>query len=187
MSTATRVTTADELLHMPEDGYRYELIEGELRKMSPPGSAHGFVAMEIAARLVDHVRRHQLGLVFAAETGFRITRSPDTVLAPDASFVRNERIEVHGIPEEYFPEAPALVVEVVSPGDTAYEVDDKIQRWFSAGVELAWVVNPKGHAVTVYRGLNDIQMLKADDTLDGGAVVPGFTCRVGDLFARLGS
>lgn len=172
---------------MPEDGYRYELVEGELRKMSPPGSAHGFVAMEIASRLLEYVRLHQLGLVFAAETGFRIARSPDTVLAPDASFVRTERIAIHGVPEEYFPEAPALVVEVVSPGDTAYEVDDKMQRWFASGVELGWVVYPKRHTVTVYRGLHDIQVLQADDLLEGGAVVPGFTCRVGDLFARLGA
>jgi Uma2 family endonuclease len=171
---------------MPDDGYRYDLIDGELRKMSPPGSTHGFVTMEIASRLLDHVRRHQLGQVFAAETGFRISRNPDTVLAPDASFVREDRIAAHGITEEYFPEAPALVVEVVSPGDTADEVDDKMHRWFAAGVELGWVVYPKRHTVTVYRGLNDIRVLKADDTLDGGSVVPGFTCRVGDLFTALG-
>jgi Uma2 family endonuclease len=170
---------------MPDDGYRYDLIDGELRKMSPPGGAHGFVAMEVAMRLADHVRRHQLGQVFAAETGFRIRRNPDTVLAPDVSFVRKERIAAHGITDEYFPEAPALVVEVVSPGDTAEEVDDKIQRWFAAGVELGWVVYPKRHTVTVYRGLDDIRVLKTDDMLDGGSVVPGFSCRVGDLFADL--
>jgi Uma2 family endonuclease len=172
---------------MPDDGYRYDLIDGELRKMSPPGSAHGFVAMEVAMRLVDHVRQHQLGQVFAAETGFRVAQNPDTVLAPDASFVRKERIAVHGITEEYFPEAPALVVEVVSPGDTADEVDGKMRRWFAAGVELGWVVYPKRHTITVYRGLGDIRVLKPTDVLDGGAVVPGFTCSVGDLFAHLGS
>jgi Uma2 family endonuclease len=107
---------------------------------------------------------------------------PDTVLAPDCSFVRKERIGVLGIPKEYFPEAPALVVEVVSPGDTAEEVDDKIRRWFAAGAELGWVVYPRGRTATVYHGLDDIRVLMADDTLDGGAVVPGFRCRVGDLF-----
>lgn len=187
MSTATRITTADELLHMPDDGYRYDLIEGELRKMSPPGSAHEFVAMEVAMRLAEHVRQHQLGQVFAAETGFRIGRNPDTVLAPDASFVRKERIAANGITDEYFPEAPALIVEVISPGDTAEEVDDKMPRWLAAGVELGWVMYPKGRTVTVYRSLDDIHVLKADETLGGGPVVPGFTCRVGDLFAALGS
>ena len=187
MSTATRITTADELLHMPDDGYRYDLIEGELRKMSPPGSAHGYVAMEVSLRLADHVRRNQLGQVFAAETGFRVGRNPDSVLAPDASFVRKERVAAIGITNEYFPEAPALVVEVISPGDTAEEVDDKMRRWFAAGAELGWVMYPKSKTVTVYRGLANIRVLKADDMLDGDSVVPGFTCRVGDLFAALGS
>ena len=186
MSTVTRIATADELLHMPDDGYRYDLIEGELRRMSPPGSVHGYVAMELSLRLGEHVRCNELGNVFAAETGFRIGRDPDTVLAPDVSFVRKERLAVTGIPDEFYPEAPALVVEVVSPGDTAEEVDDKMRRWLAAGVEMGWVVYPRGRTVTVYRGLDDIRVLTEDDTLDGGAVVPGFRCRVGELFAALG-
>jgi Uma2 family endonuclease len=186
MSTATRITTADELLHMPDDGFRYDLLEGELRKMSPPGSVHGYVTMEVSYRLAEHVRRNSLGSVFAAETGFRIGRNPDTVLAPDVSFIRKERIGVTGIPTAFYPEAPALVVEVVSPADTAEEVDDKMHRWFAAGVELAWVVYPSGRTVTVYNGLDSIRVLSENDMLDGGSVVPGFTCRVGDLFAALG-
>lgn len=187
MSTATRLTTADELLRMPRDGFRYDLIEGELRKMSPPGSIHGVVTVEVTIRLGEYVSRNRLGAVFAAETGFRVARQPDTVLAPDVSFVRQERLAVTGIPDEYFPEAPALVVEVVSPGDTAEEVDDKVRRWFAAGTEMAWVVYPKGRTVTVFRGLDDIRVLTADDTLDGNSVVPGFSCRVGDLFSALGT
>ncbi|MGE3639187.1 MAG: Uma2 family endonuclease [Pirellulales bacterium] len=187
MSIATRITTADDLFRMPSDGKRFELVKGELRTMTPSGSAHGYVVVEVTVRLGEYVSRNGLGCVFGAETGFRIERDPDTVLAPDVSYIRKERLEATGIPDEFFPEAPALVVEVVSPNDTAYEVDDKMQRWFAAGVELGWVVYPKGHTVTVYRGLNDIHVLKADEMLDGGSVVPGFTCRVGDLFARLGA
>jgi Uma2 family endonuclease len=185
MSTDTRITTADELLHMPDDGYRYELVEGELRKMTPTGGEHGFLSNEISWLLTEHVRRHDLGQVFCADTGFRVRRNPDTVLAPDASFIRKERIAIIGIPKEYFAEAPALVVEVVSPGDTAEEVDDKMRRWFAAGVELGWVVYPRGRTVTVYRALDDIRILTANDTLDGESVVTGFRCRVGDLFSAL--
>ncbi|MCI0333591.1 MAG: Uma2 family endonuclease [Planctomycetes bacterium] len=185
MSTATRITTADELLHMKDDGFRYELIKGELRRMTPAGSEHGFLSNEISWLLTEHVRENGLGQVFCAETGFLIGRDPDTVLAPDASFVRKERIAVFGIPAEYFPEAPALIVEVVSPSDTAEEVDDKMRRWFAAGVEMGWVVYPRGRTVTVYRALDDIRILTAKDTLDGDAVVPGFRCRVGDLFSAL--
>ncbi|MEX0642494.1 MAG: Uma2 family endonuclease [Pirellulales bacterium] len=186
MSTTTRIITADELLRMPDDGFRYELIEGELRKMTPTGAEHGFLSSEIDWLLRDHVKRSNLGQVFGAETGFLIGRDPDTVLAPDTSFVRMERIAVLGIPKEYFPEAPALVVEVVSPGDTAEEVDDKMRRWFVAGVELGWVIYPKGRTVTVYRALDDIRILTANDTLEGDSVVPGFRCRVGELFTALG-
>ncbi len=185
MSTATRPTTADELLHMPDDGFRYELVEGELRKMTPAGSEHGFLSNEISWRLTDHVRRHSFGQVFGAETGFRIDHNPDTVLAPDTSFIRKERIQAIGIPKEYFPEAPALVVEIISPSDTAEEVDDKMRRWIAAGVELRWIVYPKGRSVTVYRSRNDIQILSTNDTLDGESVVPGFQCRLSDLFSAL--
>jgi Uma2 family endonuclease len=107
------------------------------------------------------------------------------VLAPDVSFVRKARISVSGIPKEYFPEAPALVVEIVSPGDTAEEVDDKLRRWLAAGVELGWVIYPRGRTVTVYRSLDDIRILMANDSLDGEDDVPGFRCQVGDLFSAL--
>ncbi|MEX2091333.1 MAG: Uma2 family endonuclease [Pirellulales bacterium] len=186
MSTATRITTADELFRMPDNAYRLELVEGEIRQMSPGGGAHGYVGIELASRLADYVRCNNLGCVIGAETGYLIQRDPDTVLAPDVSFIRKEKLAVTGIPETFYPEAPSLVVEVVSPNDTAEEVDDKLRRWLAAGVELGWVVYPKGRSVTVYRGLDDIRVLTESDTLDGGSVIPGFTCRVGDLFAALG-
>lgn len=185
MSIVTRVTTADELLYMPDDGFRYELLDGELRKMTSAGSEHGFLSNEMSWRLTEYVRRHNLGQVFGAETGFRIGRTPDTVLAPDTSFIRKERIQAIGIPKEFFPEAPALVVEVVSPSDTAEGVDDKMRRWFAAGVEMGWVVYPGGRTVTVYRSLNDIRVLNRNDTLEGDSVIPGFNCRIGDLFSPL--
>lgn len=185
MSITTQLMTADQLLHMPSDGFRYELVEGELHKMTPAGSEHGFFSAEIGGLLHDFVRKNKLGCVFGAETGFRIGRNPDTVLAPDASFVRKGRIQVIGIPKAYFPEAPALVVEVVSPSDTVEEVDDKMRRWLAAGVELAWVIHPGSRMVTVYRSRTDVRVLTTDDVLDGADVVPGFSCRVGDLFAAI--
>jgi Uma2 family endonuclease len=182
MSTVSQLVTAGDFLRIPNGAYRLELVEGELRKISPAGGLHGYLSIEIGSRLSDAVKRGQLGCVLGAETGFRIARDPDTVLAPDVSFIRQDRLRVIGLPQEFFPEAPALVVEVVSPSDTAEEVDDKIRRWFAAGVEVAWVVYPSGRSVTVYHGLNDIRVLTQDDTLDGGNLVPGFNCRVGDLF-----
>src|SRR6266576_3300819 len=83
---------ADELLRLPDDGWRHELVRGELRKMSPSGARHGRVAAEIVGSLIAHMKRNQTGAVYSSETGFRITRQPDTVRAPDAAFVRSERV-----------------------------------------------------------------------------------------------
>ena len=185
MSTAEKITTADELFCMPDDGYRYALVEGELQRMTPAGSEHGAIGMELGMLLAHHIREHGLGRAFCAETGFRIGRNPDTVLAPDVAFVRQERLDEIGIPKTFFPEAPAFVVEVVSPSDTIEEVDTKIRRWLEAGVELAWVVHPSGRTVTVYRSLEDIQVLTQNEKLSGEQVVPGFECRIADLFAGL--
>jgi Uma2 family endonuclease len=163
------------------------LVEGELRKMTPAGSEHGHLSNEISWRLTEYARRNDLGQVFGAETGFRIGRRPDTVLAPDASFIRKDRVQAIGIPKEFFPEAPTLVVEVVSPSDTAEEVDEKMRRWISAGVELGWVIFPRGRNVHVYRAGSDIRVLQQADILEGEQVLPGFKCSVAELFAQLGS
>lgn len=187
MSTALQFTTADQLLLMPQDGHRFELLEGELRKMSPAGAEHGFVISDVHGLLWTHVRARQLGRVTGAETGFLISRGPDTVLAPDIAFVRQDRIDALGVPKAFFPEAPALVVEVVSPGDTVEEIDNKMRRWFAAGVELAWLVNPSGRTLTVYRGPDDVRILKDHDSLDGGSTIPGFSCEVREMFTALGS
>ncbi len=185
MSTAAKITTADELLRLPRGEFRYELIQGELRVMSPAGSEHGAIGMELGMLLAYHIREHRLGRAFCAETGFKIGNNPDTVLAPDVAFVRQSRLDEIGIPKAFFPEAPALVVEVASPSDTIEEVDAKIRRWLAAGVELAWVINPSGRTVTIYRAVNDIQVLTEQDTLTGESVVPGFACQVAELFVGL--
>jgi len=185
MSTAERLTTAEELLRLPDDGHRYDLVEGELRMMSPAGGPHGFIIGNISAILGHYILQNKLGLTAGAETGFLIDCDPDTVLAPDAAFIRQTRLDEIGIPKAFFPEAPALVVEVASPSDTIEEVDTKIRRWLAAGTELAWVVNPSGRTVTIYRALDDIQVLTEKDTLSGDSVVPGFECKVAELFLGL--
>ncbi|MCC6492837.1 MAG: Uma2 family endonuclease [Pirellulales bacterium] len=186
MSTITRLISAEELLHMPEDEGRWcELVNGELVPMSPPGAMHGLVCQTVSGLLLDYVSSRMLGRIFAAETGFVVSRNPDTVMAPDGAFVRESRIKALGVPRTYFPEAPALAFEVVSPGDTVSEVALKMRRWLAAGVELAWVIDPEARTVTVYKSPHDIAVLTEQDALTGGEVVPGFECRVADLFAGL--
>jgi Uma2 family endonuclease len=181
-STITRSVTADELLAMPDDGYRYELVKGELIQMSPPGDEHGRVTMHVAAPLYQHVKEHGLGVVYAAETGFKLESDPDTVRAPDVAFVSRTRAEQAGKVEGYWIGAPDLAVEVLSPNDQRRRVDEKVAHWLAAGSRMVWVVSPKLRTVTVYLSLTDISVLTEKDTLHGSHVIPGFQIAVADLF-----
>lgn len=182
MTTSTALMTAEELLKLPRGVYRYELIEGELIQMSPAGQRHGKHAMRIAAPLKVHVDDNDLGEVFAAETGFILKRNPDLVRAPDAAFVRKDRVEEVGDVDGYFPGAPDLAIEVVSPNDTAFEVEEKVEMWLRFGALAVWVLNSKVRLVTVHRPGNKVTRLTEGDTLEGEDVVPGFSIAVAKLF-----
>ena len=175
--------TAEELLKMPDDGYRYELVKGVLRKMLPAGFEHGTTTMGIGWRLAQYVSENRLGQALAAETGFVISRNPDTVRAPDAAFIRQSVIDRRGIPKGYWEGAPDLAVEVISPGDTYTEVSEKVADWLHAGCAMVWVINPRRGTIEVHRSAEDVTILSGDDILDGGDVVEGFQCRVRDIFA----
>jgi len=181
-SALSKLTTADELLVMPDDGYRYELIEGELIRMSPAGAQHGMVAVRITAPLAMHVKANELGEVYAAETGFKLQSDPDTVRAPDVAFVSQNRVDEAGLVKGYWIGAPDFAVEVLSPDDSMQMTDEKAKHWLSAGAKLVWVVNPKRRSVTVYRSLIEIFEVAEDGILDGGDVIPGFQLAVTDIF-----
>ncbi|MDQ3684622.1 MAG: Uma2 family endonuclease [Acidobacteriota bacterium] len=183
MTVTTQLMTAEDLLKLPQDGFRYELVEGDLRRMPPAGHEHGDVTMNLAAPLHRHVKSNGLGKVYAAETGFLLKRNPDTIRAPDVAFIRRERVEQVSKSTSYWPGAPDLVVEVVSPGDTVSRVEEKVQEWLKFGVRLVWIVSPKLRTVTAYRSLTDVVVLTEKDTLDGGDVVPGFQISVAEIFA----
>jgi Uma2 family endonuclease len=183
MAVAYQVITADELLRMPDNGFRYELVQGELRRMSPAGFHHGRLIMNIATPLDQHVRTQNLGTVCAAETGFLLTTDPDTVRAADIAFIRQERITPEAEIEGYWPGAPDLAVEVVSPHDLYTEVDEKVTDWLDAGTRMVVVVNPRKRTVTVYRSLTKITVLREQDSLDGSDVVSGWTLAVAAIFA----
>jgi Uma2 family endonuclease len=184
MST-TILVTADELLAMPTGmGKRYELVAGELRVMSPSGWRHGNVISNLHARLVSFVEQHGLGMMFGAETGFRLTSDPDTVRAPDIAFIAKRHIPAQLPRDGFWPGAPDLAVEVLSPGDRTGEVDEKIDAWLAAGCAAVWVVDPKLETVTIYLSRIDVRVKTAGNTLDGDPVVPGFSCVVNELFRK---
>jgi Uma2 family endonuclease len=186
MAQEARAITADELLRMPDDGYKYELVAGRLRKMTPAGSLHGVVGMRLASAIQTHVDRDQLGVVFAADTGFKLASNPDTVRAPDIAFVARERIPAGGIPTAYWPGAPDLAVEVLSPTDVRSEIDAKIDEYLRAGVRLVWFVNPFERQITVHEPGKRPVVLDERDSLNGNAgngVLPGFNHPLARLFA----
>jgi Uma2 family endonuclease len=182
MSTAT-VVTADELLALPAGmGKRYELVAGELRATSPSGWRHGVVVDNVEFLIGSFIRQHHLGRGFGAETGFLLKRDPDTVRAPDFAFIAKEHFPVAEPKEAFWPGAPDLAVEVLSPGDTMGEVDEKIEEWLAAGCAAVWVVDPKLQTVTIYQSPTNVQLKTAGDTLVGDPVVPGFSCPVHEIF-----
>jgi len=177
--------TADQLMRLPDDGFRYELVAGTLTKKPARGWQCGLVASRLLGRLGWHVSQHKLGVTLTAAPGFVLSRDPDTVRVPAIAFIRGERFRAIEHKEGFCPGAPDLAIEVVSPNDTHSEVDEKVKAWLDAGAAMVWVVNPAWRSVTVYRGSTDIKTLTEKDDLDGEDVVPGSRCRVGEIFENL--
>lgn len=182
MSTTRTLMTAEELFAMPDDGMRHELVRGELRTMTPAGGEHGVVVGNLTSLVGPFVRTHGYGKIFGAETGFLLAVDPDTLRAPDFAFIRRERIPASGIPSSYVDTVPDLVAEVISPSDRYAEVEEKVLEWLAAGVEIVWVLNPRTRTVTVHSRSEGVKLLSAGDELIGGSVLPGFSCRVAELF-----
>ena len=180
--TTAKLVTADDLLRMPDDGCRYELLEGKLVKLAPAGYRHGVYVMTIGASLWQHVNATQSGEVSAAETGFRLASDPDTVRAPDAAFVSQARIDATEEVQGYWTGAPDLAIEVVSPNDTYTEVESKALQWLDAGSQAVFVVDPRRESVTVYRSRSDIVILTGEEVLEVQDVVPGWTLPLRELF-----
>lgn len=188
MSTTTRLITADELLVMPpydENGNqcRFELIRGELRVMSLAKPLHGVICSRLTIKLGGFVEEHELGETFGAETGFLVERDPDSVLGPDVAFVSHERLAADENFEKYFPFAPDLAVEVLSPGNTVREINEKIAMYFAAGSRAVWVFDPKKRTAAAYTSPSEVRVFNEHESFDGGEVLPGFTLNLAKLFA----
>ena len=150
--------------------------------MSPSGSLHGLVVVRIAGPLYAFVQQHWLGVVLGAETGFRIGQNPDTVRAPDVAFISRDRWPSPP-PKGFFPGAPDLAVEVLSPDDRASAVLAKVQDWLDAGCQAIWIADPETGTMTVYRGRSAAEILRRGEQLTGGDLLPGFQLAVADVFA----
>jgi Uma2 family endonuclease len=176
--------TADELWALGRDDERmrwHELADGELIEMTPAGPWHGAVEGEVYYLLRQYLKQNPVGQLMAGDPGFRLDEA--TVRAPDIAFVGRERLLQAPIPRSgWYPGAPELAVEILSPEDRSGEVLRKAGAFLEAGTRLVWVVDPQRMAVTVYRPSHEVSVLGRDDVLSGEDVLPGFTCRVAELF-----
>ena len=176
MST-TRTWTEAELMALPRDGFKRELVDGEIL-VSPAGAPHGRVIMRLAQRFETHVTSHDLGHVFDSSTGCWMPSG--NLRVPDLTFVSHERMP-GGIVEGFLRVVPDLVVEVLSPGDSKRLIMDKVGEYLAAGVRLVWVVDPRERAAVRYRSLTDVQVIRDDGDLEGEDVLPGLRCRLADV------
>ncbi len=173
--------TAEELLHLSDDGYRYELFRGELRQVSPAGEEHGKLAMKLGWRLARFVEENGLGYVYAAETGFKLTENPDTVRAPDAAFISQANLERQASVKGYRKGTPDLAVEVVSPNDRPNEVAEKVYEWLFFGAKEVWILESEQRTLTVYRPNEMFRVLKKGDTLTS-PLFPNWELPLGEIF-----
>jgi len=170
--------TAEELMEL--DGpYQYELVKGELLTMPLPGARHGAVTMKLALLLAAHVQANKLGIVFAAETGFKLESKPDTVLGPDISFVSGATMGA--LVPGYYPGPPHLAVEVRTPSDRRPAVERKAALWLSCGATSVWLVDPQRRTVEVMRAGGCRTILHETDQLMD-ETVPGFRLAVAEIF-----
>jgi Uma2 family endonuclease len=194
MSTLTQIlemvegqkTWTDEaFMALSDDGHRYELLNGELIDMGNSGAKHGYLAIVLSSALFAVVMAQKLGALFDSSTAFKMKNGNKR--SPDISFFAKERLQgLEELPTGFLDGAPDLVVEVLSPGNTVEEIDDKLVEYFENGARLVWVINPRQQYILVYRSsASPDRLLKLADALTGEEVIPGFSLPVADLFQKL--
>jgi Uma2 family endonuclease len=178
MAVAT-LLTAEDLLQVPED-LRCELVDGVLIESSPPGGRHAQIAGRTAILLGGFEGLADFRVL--GEIGCLLRRNPDTVRAPDLAVIRSRRIPSVGLPNAYWEGAPDLVVEVLSPSNTASETRTKVREWVEGGASLVLVIDAARETVEVVRSLQDRLILSRADTVDASDLFPGLVFPITQIF-----
>jgi Uma2 family endonuclease len=177
---ASAPLTIEQFSQLPSDGERHELNAGELITMPPPKSLHSRVVRKLLKLLEAFLDKSQSGEAFA-EAGFVLSREPLTVRQPDISVLGKERIQSTR-DDDYFEGAPNLAVEIVSPSDSAQDLQLKVDQYIWAGSKQVWVLYPKSRRVHVFYAGGATTMLDETQTLTGGELLPEFSVKVAELF-----
>ena len=180
--TKTKLLTADDLLRLYGQGVRGELIRGELHETMSTGINHGRTVMKASIQLGNFIMPRQLGTLVGSDTGIWLERDPDTVREPDIAYISAEKMPLDADIPGYSEVVPDLVMEIRSPSNSLREIREKALMWQDFGVRLVWVAYPDTRTVDVYAADSSVLTLTEDDKLDGGNVLPGFVCRVGEIF-----
>lgn len=167
-------------MKLPDDGHRHELDEGRLITTPLSSWRSSALSLHIAINLGGHIDAHKLGMYVGANAGVILQRNPDTVRAPDFTFVSHKRWRDPGW--GYFEGAPDLVVEVLSFNDSFTRMTRKVMQYLAAGVRLVWLVDPERRIVEVYRADGSTATLAADGILDGEDVLPGYTLPLTEMW-----
>lgn len=183
MSTTTTQLTAEQFFALPDslDGAKRELVRGVVVSMSSPGLRHGEVQANVVFAIKTFLKANPFGRVFV-ESGLVTDRKPDTVRGPDVSYYSKDRLPLDQLVIGYHDQPADLCVEVVSPSNTKKELRTKIREYFFAGVRMVWVVDPEDRSVVILGAPDEGRTVYDDAWIDGGDVLPGFSCQVSDLF-----
>lgn len=179
---AQRLLTAEEFWQSSLNTKRAELIRGEVIETMPPGGRHAEVAGAIVTLLRLWIKKGVGGFA-GVEAGFTLKHKPDTLRAPDVAYVRAERIASGRVPEGFWSIAPDLAVEVISPSETADEIREKVRDFLAAGTPLVWIVYPRTQEVVAHTPDGLARTYSEEDALEHPNVLPGFSCKVTELFA----
>ena len=185
IDTPKKIWTEAELEALPEDGYIHEVVNGEL-VMSPKNDFfHGDICSRLSAALVNSNAIHKLGAVLDSSAGFWMKNQ--NCRAPDISFVSRARLTALGFKRStrsFFPGAPDLAVEILSPNNTRAEIDERLKDFFSSGTRVAWIVSPTAQSVEVCHSPTQRKLIGSGGFLEGEELLPGFRYPIADLFTE---
>ncbi len=178
MAIARPRITEEEFLRLPDDGRKYELVDGEVKEV-PAGVRHDELAAFVIFRLMPFTRGR--GALCSSQAGYRMRDG--NIRSPDVSFTLKERLPGGRSPEGFGPFAPDLCIEIISPSEDREEMARKVREYFEAGAQQVWHLYPETQSAVLFTSPLETHRLSAEDELDGGDLLPGFRCRVADLYA----
>ena len=161
-----------------EDDLDYEIVNGQ-KEVKMAGARHGEVGVELITELNNYLRKNRVGKIYTPDTTFQIG---GVERLPDIGFISAMRAPADGTPMSKWEIAPDLAIEIISPTDIYSKVMNKLREYFAAGVKQVWLVTIEDEQVTIYDSPTQIRVVTANQDLTSETLLPGFKCRVSDLF-----